>query len=113
MSPSTNFIWDTIKPCKDIQHLQAIRKFRLGLCVIFVGSIWYSLIYYPIDAMAEIHMKGHEYGLGIEGWMMVITGIITSQILILSMYREIKYGGYKEEGERVIGNWELLIGIDE
>ena len=82
--------------CRDIQHLQAIRSFRLTLCAAMVGICWYALIYYPIDAMVEIHTKGHEYGLGIEGWMMVITGIIVSQILILSMYREIKYGGYKK-----------------
>ena len=68
----------------------ACRTFRLWCCAFMIGMICYGLIYYPISAMASLQMP-----LMAEEWAMVITGCITSQILFLSMYREIKYGGYK------------------
>ena len=80
--------------CTDIQHLQAIRTFRLVLCACMVGVIWYGFIYYPISSMAEMRQSFTA-----DEWAMGVTGLIASQILILSMYREIKYGGYK------IGRW--------
>lgn len=68
----------------------ACRTFRLCCCALMIGMICYALIYYPISAMAEMKMA-----LTVDEWAMIITGCITSEILFLSMYREIKYGGYK------------------
>ncbi len=77
--------------CKDIQHLQAIRTFRLVLCAGMIGVIWYCFIYYPMTAMVAIDQSPT-----VDKWALGIIGFIASQILMLSMYREIKYGGYKE-----------------
>ena len=48
------------------------------------------LIVYPILAMRKA-----ELPFGDVEWAMVITGVICTQILLLSVYREIKYGGYR------------------
>ena len=65
------------------------RTFRLVMCVVIIGIIFKGLILYPITAMSHLQMNFR-----IDEWLMVITGFITIQILMLSMYREIKYGGY-------------------
>jgi hypothetical protein len=67
----------------------AVRTFRLWCCAFMIGIIGCALIYYPIAAMSEMQMA-----LTVDEWAMIITGCITSEILFLSMYREIKYGGY-------------------
>ena len=64
------------------------RTFRLVMCVIMIWIIFKGLILYPITAMSHLQMHFR-----IDEWLMVITGFITIQILMLSMYPEIKYGG--------------------
>ena len=69
----------------------AVRTFRLVLCVMVIAAIFRGLILHPIGAMNDLEMQFT----GLE-WSMVITGFVCIQILMLSMYREIKYGGFKE-----------------
>jgi hypothetical protein len=87
---------EVIKAKKETLHIygvamfDAMRNFRLALCASMVGAIWYGFIYCTISGMpaTRLHLTVGEYAL-------IITGFTASQVLIVSMYREIKYGGYE------------------
>jgi len=68
----------------------AMRTTRLVMCTVFIAIIFRMLILYPIEIFSRMKMPFTELE-----WAIVITGFICIQILMLSMYREIKYGGKK------------------
>lgn len=76
---------------RNIQSLQAIRTFRLVLCAGMIGAVWYCFIYYPMTAMVAVDQSPTA-----DKWALGVIGFIASQVLIFSMYREIKYGGWKK-----------------
>ena len=67
-----------------------VRTVRLWCCLYIIWITFNSLILYPVKAMSHLQMQ-----FTIDEWLMVIAGVIVIQIIMLSMYREIKYGGYK------------------
>ena len=67
-----------------------MRTIRLVICVMAIAIILFVFVLFPIWNMSDLQLW-----FTVDEWAMVITGFICIQILMLSMYREIKYGGYR------------------
>ncbi len=75
---------------EDDEFIKATRTIRLTICALAIAIIMGVFVFLPIWNMNDLRLQ-----FTVDEWAMVIVGTVCSQILILSMYREIKYGGYK------------------